>query len=118
MAGSRYTITDDEKAAAWQGLKASGWAEVEGERDAMNKTFTFGDFTEAWAFMSGTALVAEKMDHHPEWFNVYNRVEVRERGVGGWVGVGGGGRRGGASMRVAVDGTFTRQVVTTINTHD
>jgi 4a-hydroxytetrahydrobiopterin dehydratase len=52
-----------------------GWAEVE-DRDAIRKTYHFGNFSEAWAFMSRVALLAEKMDHHPEWFNVYNRVEI------------------------------------------
>ena len=52
-----------------------GWSEVDG-RDAICKTFRFGTFNEAFAFMTRTALMAEKMDHHPEWFNVYNRVEV------------------------------------------
>ncbi len=52
-----------------------GWAEVE-DRDAIRKVFHFGSFMEAWGFMSRVALVAEKMDHHPEWFNVYNRVEI------------------------------------------
>ena len=52
-----------------------GWAEVE-YRDAIRKTYHFGTFSEAWAFMSRVALLAEKMDHHPEWFNVYNRVEI------------------------------------------
>jgi 4a-hydroxytetrahydrobiopterin dehydratase len=59
--------------AAINGLQ--GWAEVE-KRDAIHKTFHFGNFSEAWGFMSRVALVAEKMDHHPEWFNVYNRVEI------------------------------------------
>ena len=45
-------------------------------RDAIQKTFTFADFNAAFGFMSRVALLAEKMDHHPEWFNVYNRVEV------------------------------------------
>ena len=53
----------------------SGWSEVAG-RDAISKTFQFKDFNAAFAFMTRTALLAEKMDHHPEWFNVYNRVEV------------------------------------------
>lgn len=52
-----------------------GWSEVE-DRDAIRKVFHFGTFSEAWAFMSRIALLAEKMDHHPEWFNVYNRVEI------------------------------------------
>lgn len=43
---------------------------------AIGRTFTFGDFSEAWGFMARVALLAEKHDHHPEWFNVYNRVEI------------------------------------------
>jgi len=52
-----------------------GWAEVD-DRDAIRKVYHFGSFREAWGFMSEVALMAEKMDHHPEWFNVYNRVEI------------------------------------------
>lgn len=52
-----------------------GWQTVEG-RDAISRTFRFADFNGAFGFMSRVALMAEKMDHHPEWFNVYNRVEV------------------------------------------
>lgn len=52
-----------------------GWVEVE-DRDAIRKSFHFGDFSEAWGFLSRLALIAEKMDHHPELFNVYNRVEI------------------------------------------
>ncbi|MGE5271252.1 MAG: 4a-hydroxytetrahydrobiopterin dehydratase [Thiohalocapsa sp.] len=52
-----------------------GWSEVE-DRDAIRKSFHFSNFSEAWAFLSRIALVAEKMDHHPEIFNVYNRVEI------------------------------------------
>ncbi|NBC31050.1 MAG: 4a-hydroxytetrahydrobiopterin dehydratase [Alphaproteobacteria bacterium] len=52
-----------------------GWREAEG-RDAIMKTFAFKDFNAAFGFMSRVALMAEKMDHHPEWFNVYNRVDV------------------------------------------
>jgi len=55
--------------------KLNGWAEVAG-RDAIAKKFVFRDFNEAFGFMSRAALVAEKMDHHPEWFNVYKTVEV------------------------------------------
>ncbi|MFQ5972235.1 MAG: 4a-hydroxytetrahydrobiopterin dehydratase [Alphaproteobacteria bacterium] len=53
----------------------AGWREATG-RDAIEKTFVFGDFNEAFGFMARVALRAEKMNHHPEWFNVYNRVEV------------------------------------------
>ena len=60
--------------AALTGLQ--GWSAGDGDRDAIGKTFKFSDFKTAWAFMSGVALKAEQMDHHPEWFNVYNRVEV------------------------------------------
>jgi 4a-hydroxytetrahydrobiopterin dehydratase len=52
-----------------------GWTEAKG-RDAISKKFEFKDFVDAFAFMSRIALVAEKANHHPEWFNVYNRVEV------------------------------------------
>jgi len=56
-------------------LLESGWTLVEG-RDAIEKTFTFGDFAEAFGWMTRAAIWAEKMDHHPEWKNVYNRVRV------------------------------------------
>ena len=52
-----------------------GWRTADG-RDAIQKTFKFKDFNEAFGFMARAALVAEKMDHHPEWTNVWNRVEV------------------------------------------
>jgi 4a-hydroxytetrahydrobiopterin dehydratase len=52
-----------------------GWSEVE-DRDAIRKVFHFGTFAEAWGFMNHVALLAEKMDHHPEWFNIGNRVEI------------------------------------------
>lgn len=55
--------------------KLSGWSEVAG-RDAISKKFVFKDFNQAFGFMARAALVAEKMDHHPEWFNVYKTVEV------------------------------------------
>jgi 4a-hydroxytetrahydrobiopterin dehydratase len=61
-------------AAAIKALK--GWTPVEGDRDAIFKRYKFADFKSAFAFMSGAALKAEQMDHHPEWFNVYNKVEV------------------------------------------
>jgi 4a-hydroxytetrahydrobiopterin dehydratase len=52
-----------------------GWSEVKG-RDAIQKSFKFADFNQAWGFMARVALAAEKADHHPEWSNVYNRVEI------------------------------------------
>src|ERR1700739_2153133 len=52
-----------------------GWQEVQG-RAAIPRAFTFAEFNAAFGFMTRAALAAEKMDHHPEWFNVYNRVEV------------------------------------------
>jgi 4a-hydroxytetrahydrobiopterin dehydratase len=66
-------LTGAARHAAVAGL--SGWSEVAG-RDAIHKNFQFGDFSEAWAFLARVALLAEKMDHHPEIFNVYNRVEL------------------------------------------
>jgi len=55
--------------------KLNGWSEVSG-RDAITRKFTFKNFNEAFGFMSRIALVAEKMDHHPEWSNVYKTVDV------------------------------------------
>ena len=52
-----------------------GWSAAEG-RDAITKTFKFADFNAAFGWMTRVALAAEKLDHHPEWFNVYSRVEV------------------------------------------
>ena len=66
-------LTGDARTTALAGL--TGWREVEG-RDAINKVFRFEDFSQAFAFMTRVALKAEVMDHHPEWFNVYNKVDV------------------------------------------
>jgi 4a-hydroxytetrahydrobiopterin dehydratase len=55
--------------------RLSGWTEVQG-RDAIAKKFVFADFNAAFGFMTRAALIAEKLDHHPEWFNVYRTVEV------------------------------------------
>lgn len=54
----------------------AGWTKVEGERDAVRKVFKFADFKTAFGFMTRVALKAEQMDHHPEWFNVYNTVDI------------------------------------------
>lgn len=51
------------------------WAIVEG-RDAITRSFRFADFSAAWGFMARVALLAEQQDHHPEWSNVWNRVEI------------------------------------------
>ena len=53
----------------------SGWSAV-ADRDAIAKSYKFADFSAAFAFMTRVALKAEQMDHHPEWFNVYNKVDV------------------------------------------
>ena len=55
--------------------RLKGWSDVDG-RDAIRKKFVFADFNAAFGFMTRAALVAEKMDHHPEWSNVYKTVEV------------------------------------------
>jgi 4a-hydroxytetrahydrobiopterin dehydratase len=55
--------------------KLSGWQDVSG-RDAIQRKIKFADFNAAWGFMSRVALLADKQDHHPEWQNVYNRVEI------------------------------------------
>jgi 4a-hydroxytetrahydrobiopterin dehydratase len=65
-----------EKLGAKAALKdLPGWSAVPG-RDAITRKFEFRDFNAAFGFMTRAALLAEKMDHHPEWFNVYNKVEV------------------------------------------
>ena len=66
-------LTDPEVTDALARLP--GWNRVEG-RSAIAKKFEFADFNAAWGFMSRVALAAEKQDHHPEWFNVWNRVEI------------------------------------------
>jgi 4a-hydroxytetrahydrobiopterin dehydratase len=70
---SRAKLTPEARRAAL--AKLPGWSEVAG-REAITKKFVFKDFNAAFGFMARAALVAEKMDHHPEWFNVYKTVEV------------------------------------------
>jgi len=66
-------LTDDARNQAISALQ--DWCEADG-RDAIIKTFTFADFSAAFGWMTRVALEAEKANHHPEWFNVWNRVEV------------------------------------------
>lgn len=66
-------LTDDERKAALAEL--TDWSH-DTKRDALTRTFKFSDFVEAFGFMTRVAILAEKAEHHPEWHNVYNRVEV------------------------------------------
>lgn len=66
-------LSEAERRAALEEL--AGWALVEG-REAITRTYRFGDFNTAFGFMTRVAMMAEKADHHPEWFNVYNRIDV------------------------------------------
>uniref|UniRef100_A0A182QBD3 4a-hydroxytetrahydrobiopterin dehydratase n=1 Tax=Anopheles farauti TaxID=69004 RepID=A0A182QBD3_9DIPT len=68
-------LTEEQRAEQLKPLFVAGWTMVEG-RDAIYKEYLFGDFNEAFGFMTRVALKADKMDHHPEWFNVYNKVQV------------------------------------------
>ena len=67
--GSHMVLQRHQKDKVW-GTAAPG------ERDAIRRQVVFGDFSRAFGFMSRVAMQAEKLDHHPEWFNVYNRVDV------------------------------------------
>ena len=69
--GKVTRLRDEQVSAALAGL--SSWELANGK---LHREFKFGSFVEAFGFMSRVALVAERMDHHPEWFNVYNRVVV------------------------------------------
>ena len=70
-------MTRPQKIGAAAALaRLPGWRAADGGRDAIQRSFKFADFNAAFGFMSRVALLAEKQDHHPEWFNVYNRVEI------------------------------------------
>jgi len=66
-------LTESERAAALEGL--DGWT-FDAARNGLARRLTFGDFGEAFAFMTRVALAAEKADHHPDWSNVWNRVDI------------------------------------------
>tara|TARA_B100001765_G_C19391873_1_gene288249 strand:- start:42 stop:329 length:288 start_codon:yes stop_codon:yes gene_type:complete len=66
-------LSDAERATWLDAL--DGWT-MASDRDAIERTFKFADFSEAWGFMSRVALLADSHDHHPEWSNVYNTVEI------------------------------------------
>lgn len=66
-------LSEAERADALEGLPE--WDHDAG-RDAITRSFTFDDFSQAFAFMTQVALLAEKADHHPEWLNVWNRVDI------------------------------------------
>lgn len=66
-------LSDAERREAFAQL--TSWKPVDG-RDAIERSFKFKDFIDAWGFMNRVALLAEKQDHHPEWSNVYNKVEI------------------------------------------
>ncbi|MEP3045529.1 MAG: 4a-hydroxytetrahydrobiopterin dehydratase [Roseibium sp.] len=66
-------LKPEDRAAGLQEL--SEWKLVK-DRDAITKSFKFKDFTQAFGFMTQVALIAEKMNHHPEWFNVYRSVDI------------------------------------------
>ena len=68
-------LTEAERDSDLARLIENGWSLVD-NRDAIAKTYQFSNFIAAFGWMTRAALQAEKLDHHPEWFNVYNRVEV------------------------------------------
>ncbi|XP_032740142.1 pterin-4-alpha-carbinolamine dehydratase 2 [Rattus rattus] len=75
MSSDAQWLTPEERSQLIPDLKAAGWSELS-ERDAIYKEFSFKNFNQAFGFMSRVALQAEKMNHHPEWFNVYNKVQI------------------------------------------
>ena len=68
-------LSQDARETEFTALIEAGWG-LDEDRDAISKTYTFKNFIEAFGFMTRAAIWAEKWVHHPEWFNVYNRVEV------------------------------------------
>ncbi|CAJ0932618.1 unnamed protein product [Ranitomeya imitator] len=74
-AGKAHRLSGEEREQLLPNLRAVGWNELDG-RDAICKEFHFKDFNRAFGFMTRVALQAEKLDHHPEWFNIYNKVRT------------------------------------------
>jgi 4a-hydroxytetrahydrobiopterin dehydratase len=68
-----HKLTSEERSTQLSELR--GWVAVAG-RDAIQRQLKFADFNEAFGFMTRVAIKAQEMDHHPEWFNVYNKVEI------------------------------------------
>ncbi|XP_065563187.1 pterin-4-alpha-carbinolamine dehydratase-like isoform X1 [Artemia franciscana] len=68
-------LTGEDRTVKLSPVFSNGWKEVN-DRDALYKEFAFKNFNQAWGFMSMVALEAEKTDHHPEWFNVFNKVNI------------------------------------------
>ncbi|XP_042765087.1 pterin-4-alpha-carbinolamine dehydratase-like [Panthera leo] len=75
MAGKAQRLSDEERNQLLPNLRALGWNELEG-RDAIFKQFHFKDFIWAFGFMMKVALQAQKLDHHPEWFNMYSKAHI------------------------------------------
>ncbi|KAM3844214.1 pterin-4-alpha-carbinolamine dehydratase 2 [Vipera latastei] len=75
MSSQSSWLSTEERNQALYDLKAAGWSELT-ERDAIFREFIFKTFNQAFGFMTRVALQAEKMNHHPEWFNVYNKVQI------------------------------------------
>ncbi|XP_073791668.1 pterin-4-alpha-carbinolamine dehydratase 2-like [Danio rerio] len=68
-------LSPEERQQVLQELKGSGWTELK-DRDALHRELTFNTFNQAFGFMCRVALQAERINHHPEWFNVYNKVQI------------------------------------------
>ncbi|MEO0390116.1 MAG: 4a-hydroxytetrahydrobiopterin dehydratase [Pseudomonadota bacterium] len=68
-------LSDETRGPLLEPLLQTGWAETD-DGKGIAKTFKFGDFADAFGWMTRAAIWAEKWDHHPEWFNVYSRVDV------------------------------------------
>lgn len=69
-------LDDEQRKTMLQPLLSGGWKMDTSGRDAICKEMVFKDFIHAWGFMSMVAVRAEKMNHHPEWFNCYNKVNI------------------------------------------